>query len=296
MSQQGNNHQQLSCEAMDSLQFLQWEDEVDDDDSHTSENRGQEHQDGQKIVEEVGSSATISAPIHQQHQDVSNLGNFMEAYGFPFPGNIGDLPPMPNDSCGDSNSEGNTNNNNNNWGDKPLMSGVYSEASNRLNSTIASKSGSSMVARGNKRSNSGTGTSQKSKSNTSKNSTALPPFMLFDAPCELRFNFAQTQQQHNIPLQVGANDLHYGVPVNGFHPQVNAQENPPVTMLDARHCRKSKSTLSVTTSTEAPTSERNEREQKRAHKITELIEELRVSMIDGGWNVQIKSKYHTLST
>jgi len=110
-----------------------------------------------------------------------------------------------------------------------------------------------------------------------------PPFMLFDAPCELRYNFAQTQQRYNMPLQVGANDFHYGVPVNGFHPQLNAQENPPV-MLDARHCPKKAS------------SDRNEREQKRAHKITELIEDLRVSMIDGGWNVQVKSKYHTLST
>lgn len=110
-----------------------------------------------------------------------------------------------------------------------------------------------------------------------------PPFMLFDAPCELRYNFAQTQQRYNMPLQVGANDFHYGVPVNGFHPQVNAQDNPPV-MLDARHCPKQGS------------SDRNEREQKRAHKITELIEDLRVSMIDGGWNVQVKSKYHTLST
>ena len=133
-------------------------------------------------------------------------------------------------------------------------------------------------------------TPSNSVSNVKKDIKPLPPFMLFDAPCELRYNYAQSQQKHNIPLKVEANDLHYGVPVNGFHPQLNAQENPPVQMLDARHCRKQKKSMNV------PTSERNEREQKRAHKITELIEALRVSMIDGGWNVQIKSKFHTLST
>lgn len=43
-------------------------------------------------------------------------------------------------------------------------------------------------------------------------------------------------------------------------------------------------------------SERNEREQKRAQKITDLIETLRYSMEKGGWKVEMKSKYHTLST
>eukprot|EP00816_Leptocylindrus_hargravesii_P005252 CAMPEP_0196813530 /NCGR_PEP_ID=MMETSP1362-20130617/37366_1 /TAXON_ID=163516 /ORGANISM="Leptocylindrus danicus, Strain CCMP1856" /LENGTH=639 /DNA_ID=CAMNT_0042189809 /DNA_START=131 /DNA_END=2050 /DNA_ORIENTATION=+ len=129
----------------------------------------------------------------------------------------------------------------------------------------------------------GGGKKKKSPAGLNGGTGPPPPFMLFDAPCELRYNFAQTQQRYNMPLQVGANDFHYGVPVNGFHPQLNAQENPPV-MLDARHCPKK------------ATTDRNEREQKRAHKITELIEDLRVSMIDGGWNVQVKSKYHTLST
>mmetsp|Transcript_31351 Transcript_31351/g.63728 ORF Transcript_31351/g.63728 Transcript_31351/m.63728 type:complete len:416 (-) Transcript_31351:4913-6160(-) len=42
--------------------------------------------------------------------------------------------------------------------------------------------------------------------------------------------------------------------------------------------------------------ERNEREQRRAQKIAELIENLKDSMIQGGWKVEMKSKYHTLST
>lgn len=40
--------------------------------------------------------------------------------------------------------------------------------------------------------------------------------------------------------------------------------------------------------------ERNNREQKRAQKISELIDSLRSSMMDGGWKVEVKSKSHTL--
>ena len=122
-----------------------------------------------------------------------------------------------------------------------------------------------------------------------------PPFYLFDAPIELRTNFLQSQQVHSLQ---DSNALHYGMAVNGFHPQVNAQVNPvlPVPsaapssgsfppLMDARG-KKPKKTGK----------ERNEREQKRAQKITELIEKLRVSMEDGGWKVEVKSKYHTLST
>jgi len=43
------------------------------------------------------------------------------------------------------------------------------------------------------------------------------------------------------------------------------------------------------------TSDRNEREQRRAQQITELIDELRESMVKAGWKVELKGKYHTLS-
>jgi len=40
--------------------------------------------------------------------------------------------------------------------------------------------------------------------------------------------------------------------------------------------------------------ERNEREQKRAQRISELIDSLRLVMHEGGWKIETKSKCHTL--
>ena len=137
-----------------------------------------------------------------------------------------------------------------------------------------------------------------SKSKGRSGTSEIPPFYLFDAPVELRTNFLQTQRLHNLPIVPDNNAYHYGMAVNGFHPQLNAQVNPVlplntqpalppgvVQLVDARGKKKGKTGK-----------ERNEREQKRAQKITELIEKLRLSMEKGGWKVEIKSKYHTLST
>ena len=125
-----------------------------------------------------------------------------------------------------------------------------------------------------------------------------PPFYLFDAPCELRANFLQAQRQNEMTNFQDSNSFHYGMAVNGFHPQVNAQVNPimpaslgaavlpngkRVELIDGRHKHKRKS------------SERNEREQQRAQKITELIDKLRNTMEEGGWSVEMKSKYQILS-
>jgi hypothetical protein len=41
--------------------------------------------------------------------------------------------------------------------------------------------------------------------------------------------------------------------------------------------------------------ERNEREQIRAKKITQLIHEMRANMQKEGWKEEMKSKYETLS-
>jgi len=146
---------------------------------------------------------------------------------------------------------------------------------------------------------------QKRKGDT----TTTPPFYLFDAPCELRTNFIQAQQLNNITVVQDNNAYHYGMAVNGFHPQLNAQANPPiqpttkishgsssgssspvsndrVVLLDGRHKNKIRQG-----------NERNEREQQRAQKITELIDKLRVTMVNGGWKKnEMKSKYQTLST
>ena len=59
----------------------------------------------------------------------------------------------------------------------------------------------------------------------------------------------------------------------------------PVQLVDGRHRKKTTSD-----------STRNEIEQQRAKKITELIETLRDTMTNDGWKVEMKCKYHTLST
>lgn len=126
---------------------------------------------------------------------------------------------------------------------------------------------------------------------TQPNGKPMPPFFLFDAPCELRANFLQSQRMHNLPMSEDNNSFHYGMAVNGFHPQINAQLNPGITpmsfppLVDGRSKKGRKAGK-----------ERNEREQKRAQKITDLIEKLRYSMEKAGWKVEMKSKYHTLST
>lgn len=125
-----------------------------------------------------------------------------------------------------------------------------------------------------------------------------PPFYLFGAPCELRYNFIQSQKQHDLPIWQDNNSYHYGMAINGFHPQLNAMENPPV-LIDSRHAagKKGSGGKSVDSAQRASScKERNEKEQRRAQKITELIERLRLSMVEGGWKVEMKSKYHTLLT
>ena len=132
-----------------------------------------------------------------------------------------------------------------------------------------------------------------------QNDSESPPFYLFDAPCELRANFLEAQRQNEMTNYQDSNSFHYGMAVNGFHPQVNAQVNPimpaslgaavlpngqRVELIDGRHKYKQRS------------SERNEREQQRAQKITELIDKLRNTMEQGGWKVEMKSKYQILST
>ncbi|CAB9518755.1 expressed unknown protein [Seminavis robusta] len=140
-------------------------------------------------------------------------------------------------------------------------------------------------------------------SNNNSNSSTPPPFYLFDAPVELRVNFMQSQRMHGLPVTEDSNSYHYGVAVNGFHPQLatgqlngsalpgtngtpGANNNYPtnVQLVDARHSNRKAGRI------------KNEREQRRAQKITELIDQLREKMEHGGWNVQVKSKFHTLSS
>ena len=84
------------------------------------------------------------------------------------------------------------------------------------------------------------------KTAAKKKKDDAPPFLLFDAPCELRQNFMATQRMLNLPVHEDGNSFHYGMAVNGFHPQLNvatdpvplstiSQLPPGVKLLDSRH-------------------------------------------------------------
>ena len=164
------------------------------------------------------------------------------------------------------------------------------------NTVSSSSSSNPPPSKGRKKKKAGSNHNAKGSSN---NQDETPPFYLFDAPCELRANFLQAQRRNDVTSFQDSNSFHYGMAVNGFHPQVNAQVNPImpaslgaavlpngklVEFIDGRHKHKRK------------ISERNEREQQRAQKITELIDKLRNTMEKGGWKVEMKSKYQILST
>jgi hypothetical protein len=142
----------------------------------------------------------------------------------------------------------------------------------------------------------------KGKATTAKAKAAAaanepPPFLLFDAPVELRANFIHAQRSHGIPVMQDNNAYHYGMAVNGFHPQdhldpsaravsssTNTINNGNVRLIDGRHGNQGMKRL------------KNVKEQKRAQRITDLIEQLRENMEQDGWNVGMKSKFHTLSS
>lgn len=110
-----------------------------------------------------------------------------------------------------------------------------------------------------------------------------PPFLLFDAPIELRANFIASQRAHGFPILEDNNAFHYQHPPQFSQQAMSAV--PEVHLVDSRHgCIRNKRV-------------KNEREQKRTQKITDLIDQLRDKMEEGGWKVGgTKSKYATLST
>ena len=114
----------------------------------------------------------------------------------------------------------------------------------------------------------------------SNNNNATPPFLLFDAPVELRANFMQSQRAHGLPVLQDNNSYHYNMATTAatpFHPM-------NLKLIDARHGQAGRKR------------EKNAKEQKRAQQITTLIEELRLRMEKDGWKVELKSKFHTLSS
>jgi len=156
-----------------------------------------------------------------------------------------------------------------------------------------------------------------SSSRQSQQPGETPPFYLFDAPCELRTNFIQAQTLNNIAVVPDCNSYHYGAVMNGFPSQSNAQPNPsnlPASSDGTTNHQQTNGHFQATTATAPSTAppilldgrqknksktgnERNEREQQRAQKITELIDKLKTTMESDGWNKnEMKSKYQVLST
>jgi hypothetical protein len=108
-----------------------------------------------------------------------------------------------------------------------------------------------------------------------------PPFLLFDAPIELRANFIASQRAHGFPVLDDNNSFHY----HQRQQQMQQAVDPKVRLIDGRHGGNGSKRV------------KNEREQKRTQKITDLIDQLRDRMEEGGWKVGgSKSKYATLST
>jgi hypothetical protein len=131
---------------------------------------------------------------------------------------------------------------------------------------------------------------QQSAATVSRNTTIAtatpaathPPFLLFDAPVELRANFIASQRAHGFPILDDNNSFHYQHPPQFLQQQMFL---PEVHLVDGRHGGIRNKRV------------KNEREQKRTQKITDLIDQLRNKMEEGGWKVGgTKSKYATLST
>ena len=114
----------------------------------------------------------------------------------------------------------------------------------------------------------------------------LPPFLLFDAPIELRANFMSAQRAHGLPPLHDSNSAHYAPAAPGANNNNNnaaSSRGRAPRLVDGRHGDVHKK-------------DRNVREQKRTQKIADLIDQLRVKMEKGGWAVGVKSKFHTLSS
>ena len=124
--------------------------------------------------------------------------------------------------------------------------------------------------------------SASTKRTTSQNQHASsngPPLILPEPSAELRANFLASQRAAGFPL-LDSNQYHFGVSVNGFHPQSNMGVQSNVGTGKRSHTKGMK----------------NVKEQRRTKQITDLIDDLRLKMEKDGWHVGLnKSKFNTLS-
>lgn len=126
--------------------------------------------------------------------------------------------------------------------------------------------------------NSGTPAPPATVTTSAGNNNPLPPFLLFDAPIELRANYMACQRAQGMAVHEDTNQLHYN------RSGASSITSSNVKLVDGRTTRTNKKV-------------RNVREQKRTQKIADLIDQLRVKMEEGGWKVGMKqSKFHTLSS
>jgi hypothetical protein len=168
--------------------------------------------------------------------------------------------------------------------------------------------------------------------NNNRDGTSASPFQCTPLNSAFGTNLQQSSMIHS----------HYGMAINGFHPQVNAIVNPvlplngtaahgtvpragttsPGTVKTSNAGKSATGNVAILSmySTQNPqqpapqpslqgkpeskqqkqkdkkaANERNEREQMRAKKITQLIHEIKSNMEAEGWKEEMKSKYETLS-
>ena len=107
---------------------------------------------------------------------------------------------------------------------------------------------------------------------------ATAPRDMFQLPLDLRSNFIEAQRIHGADSRGIVQD-----PLVVQHHSTIGQGLRPFAKTPC------------TESAKKSVSERNEREQRRAQQITELIDELKETMVKDGWKVEMKGKYHTLS-
>jgi hypothetical protein len=124
------------------------------------------------------------------------------------------------------------------------------------------------------------------------------PVVSFDtaaaAPIELRTNFENSLRAHGM-LDANSVPYSFGVSVNGFHPQQGMMGSASSSVTGDTSAAASRLGAGLGGAGEKRL--KNAKEQVRAQKIAELIDELREKMQKSGWSVGVsKSKYNTLSS
>lgn len=136
-----------------------------------------------------------------------------------------------------------------------------------------------------------------------------PPPLQSDSSMELRANFIASQRAHGIPIL--SYPYNPSIPAATSSNMSSTTAAPLTTVPDlANTSTSTKPQAASSSGTFHPSSLRlldtrhdpnstkrakNAKEQKRAQRITNLIDQLRTTMENDGWRVELKSKFHVLS-